>query len=73
MLVIYTSNVLRCLREHLVLRNKTACRTISFCFPIVITLREVVVVCVCFGPSLCVLAKIDKHPCVTHDVKFLLE
>lgn len=52
------SNDICSLREHLALVNKTACKNILFCFTIVIL--EIF-----FGPPLCVLVKIDKHPCVT--------
>lgn len=47
-------------RKHLVLMNNTAGKNIWFCFPIVISLSDF------FScPSLCVLVRIDKHPCVT--------
>lgn len=48
-------------RTHLVLRNNTAGKNILSCFPIVVSLSQIFFPC----PSLCVLVRIDKHPCVT--------
>ena len=56
-------------REPLALVNKTACKNILFCFTAVISLRGFLFFFFFAGgwgsPSLCVLVKIDRRPCVT--------